>query len=127
MASKSFGVAVTVATNAVGELTDASISGGDVSFIDITNHGSSGGYREFVSGLKDGGTLELAGNYDVSDTGQAYIANNEGAEAAVVVTFADTSTASFSTIIGAYDVTNPLDDKISFSASLKITGEITWA
>lgn len=127
MAEKSFGIAVTVATNAVGELTDVNLTGVDVNMIDITNHGSSGGYKEFLGGLKDGGSLDLSGNFDEADVGQEYIRDNPGVSAAVVVTLSNGDTISFSAICGAYNVSNPLDDKITFSTSLKITGAVTYA
>jgi predicted secreted protein len=126
MAIKSFGVGVTVATNAVGELTDVSVGGGDVNFIEITNHDSSGNWKEFLGGLKDGGTLDLTGNYKVGDVGQAHLFGNLGASAACVVTFSDSSTCSFTAIIGPYNTSNPLDGTVEFTASLKITGAVTY-
>ena len=126
---KGFGVAVTVDSNDIGDLTDASIPGIDTTDIDITTHDSTGGWREFLAGLKDGGTLELTGILDLDDTGQAYLAGNVGGAAvAVVLTFSDTSTASFSAYVKNFNNPgNPLDDKVEFSSSLKITGAVTYA
>ena len=124
---KSYGVAVTVATNAIGGLTDVNVSGTEVNFVDVTTHDSSGGYKEFVGGLKDGGTLDLTGAYNIADTGQVYLRANPGTSAACVVTFSDTSTATFTAIVGGYSTSNPLDDKVEFTASLKITGAVTYA
>jgi len=119
---------VTVATNAIGDLTDASLSGGGTDFIDITNHASSDDAREFVGGLTDFGTLTLSGNYDESDTGQNYLLDNPAASAAIVVTFSDASTYSFTGIIGKMDVDNGgLDDKVTFSCPIKISGKPTTA
>jgi len=123
---KSFGIGVTAATNAVGGLTDVSLPGVEVSIIDITTHDSSGGYKEFTSGLKDAGNLELTGKYDYSDVGQAYLRNNPGVSAAFVVTFSDGTKASFTAIVGGYTTGNPLDDSVEFSCSSKITGAILW-
>jgi predicted secreted protein len=124
---RSFGIGVTVATNAIGGLTDVSLPGVDVSIIDVTSHDSSGGYREFVSGLKDAGNIELTGKYDYSNVGQAYLRNNPGASAAFVVTFSDGTKASFTALVGGYTAGNPLDDSVEFTCSSKITGAITWA
>lgn len=126
---KSFGVTVTVDGNAIGGLTDVSIPEVEVTEIDITSHDSEGGYKEYVGGLKDGGTVTLTGKYNIADTGQAYLADadNQGADAvAVVVTFSDTSTCGFNAIVKGYGATNPLDDAVDFSASLKITGAVTY-
>lgn len=124
---KSFGIGVTVATNAIGGLTDVSLPGVEVSMIDTTTHDSSGGYREYTSGLKDAGSLELTGKYNYSDVGQDYLKDNPGVSAAFVVTFSDGTKASFTAFIGGYSTTNPLDDAVEFSCSCKITGAITWA
>jgi predicted secreted protein len=124
---KSFGIGVTVATNAIGGLTDVGLPGVDVSMIDTTTHDSTGGFREYVSGLKDAGSLELTGKYDYANTGQAHLRTNPGASATFVVTFSDGTKATFTAFIGGYVVTNPLDDSTEFSCSCKITGGITWA
>jgi len=127
MAIKSFGVTVTVNTIAVGGLTDVQPGGVDVTFIDTTAHDSAGGWKEFVGGLTDGGTLELTGNYDVADVGQIELIAERGNVAAVVVTFSDTSTSTFNAVVGGYGLSNPLDDKVEFTCSLKVTGAITIA
>jgi len=127
MAIKSFGVAVTVNTIAIGGLTDVQPGGVDVTFIDVTAHDSAGGWKEFVGGLTDGGTLELTGNYDAADVGQVELIAERGNSAAVVVTFSDSSTSTFSAIVGGYSLSNPLDDKVEFTCSLKVTGSITIA
>lgn len=127
MAIKSYGVGVTVGGNAVGDLTDVSVSGTDVNFVDITTHDSTGGWKEFTSGLKDGGSLDLTGKYKVADTGQAYLFGNPGASASCVVTFSDTSTASFTGIVGGFSTSNPLDDAVEFTCSIKITGAVVYA
>jgi len=124
---KSFGVSVTVATVAIGGLTDVSPGGGDVTFVDTTTHDTAGGWKTYVGGLKDGGTLELTGKYDIADAGQEDLRTGLGTSVAVVVTFSDTSTAEFTGIIGAYNVSNPLDDATEFTCSIKVTGAITYA
>lgn len=127
MASKSFGVAVTVNTIAIGELTDVTPGGVDVNFIDVTAHDSAGGWKEFIGGLTDGGTLELTGNYVEADAGQTELRDERGNVAAVVITFSDATTSTFSAVVGGYNLSNPLDDKIEFTCSLKVTGAITIA
>lgn len=122
---KSFGVGITVATNAVGGVTEINKSGGDVNFIDTTTHDTTGA-REFIGGLLDEGTIEISGRYADDDVGQSYLQDNPGATAAVVITFSDTSSIGFNAVIGAVDITNPLDEEVGFSCSLKISGDVTW-
>lgn len=130
MAIRSFGVAVSVATNDIGDLTEISLPETESADIDVTTHDSANGYREFLGGLKDGGTMTLAGKYDISDTGQAYLrnpANQGGSPVAVVVTFSDSSTASFNAVVKGYGVSNPLDEDVTFTSSLRISGSVTYA
>lgn len=36
--------------------------------LDVTNHGSTGGWKEFIGGLKEGGSITLKLNYDPAET-----------------------------------------------------------
>lgn len=127
MAKKSFGVTVTIGGTAVPGLTDVSISGRDVNNIDVTNHASPDNAREFIGGLIDNGTLELTGNFDLADAGVLTLMGYAGMNKATVVTFSDNTTASFDIVVGVFNVTNPLDDKIEQTVSSKISGAITFA
>ena len=127
MSIKSFGASVAVGSSTVGGLKDINPGGGDVTFVDTTTHDAEDGWKTFVGGLKDGGTLELTGNYDSGDSGQGTLRDGLGTEESCVVTFSDSSTCSFDGIIGAYNVSNPLDDVVEFTCSIKITGPVTYA
>jgi hypothetical protein len=48
-----------------------------------------------------------------------------GTVKSVIITYSDLSTHLFSVVVAPPSITNPLDDKIEFSASLKITGPVT--
>ena len=127
---RSFGVAVSVATINIGGLTDVQLPEVEVTDIDTTTHDSSGGYKEYVGGLKDGGVVTLSGKYDIADTGQVYLrapANQGGAAVAVIVMFSDGSTATFDAVVKGYGITNPLDEDVQFSSSLRISGSVTYA
>lgn len=127
---RSFGVTVSVASNLIGGLKDVQIPEVEVTDIDVTTHDSAGGYRQFLGGLKDGGTVTLSGAYDISNTGQTYLrtaANQGGAPVAVVVTFSDDSTCTFNAVVKGYGTSNPLDEDVTFSSSLKISGAVTYA
>ncbi|GAA5124666.1 hypothetical protein JIN84_12975 [Luteolibacter yonseiensis] len=125
MAKKSFGITVTIGGTAIGGLTDVNITGRDVTAIDVTNHGSTGNAREFLGGLVDNGTLELTGNFEGTHAGITYLEAHLGEVVDAVVTYSDASTHLFKVIVGPPTTSNPLDDKIEFSASFKISGPIT--
>lgn len=123
--TKSFGTSVTVGATAIGGLSDISISGADVPFIDMTTHDSTA--KEFVSGLIDYGTLELSGKLNHADAGQDALRTGTGTSAAFVVTLPNASTISFSAIIGGMSETIPLEGTVDFSISCKITGAKTYS
>lgn len=121
---KSFGAEVYVAGVAINGLTDINISGSEVSNIDTTAHDSSGGFREFVSGLKDGGNLELTGKYNYADAGQEDLRGGLGSTVSVYIILSDNSGFAFNAVLGAFNTSNPLDDSVEFTASARITGEV---
>ena len=123
--TKSFGTSVTVGATAIGGLTDISLSGADVPFIDMTTHDSSA--KEFVSGLIDYGTLELSGKLNNADAGQDALRTGTGDSAAFIVTLPNASTIGFNAIIGGMSETIPLEGTVDFSISCKITGEKTYS
>lgn len=125
MAIRSNGVTVTVAGTAIGGLVEAMLTGIDVNNIDTTTHDDTA--RTFVGGLVDYGSLDLSGKYDITDAGQLYLIANIGSTVTFVVTYADTSTATFSAIIGGFPLSDPLDDTVDFSCSCKVTGAIAVA
>lgn len=126
MAIKSFGATITVGGTAIGGITEFSRSGADRNFIDVTTLTSASGYREFIPGLKDGGTLEISGNFLIADPGQIILRAGSDTVQAVIITLSDATEISFNAFIQPPSEDNPLDDKVGFTASLKITGAITY-
>lgn len=124
-AKKSFGITVSLGGTAIDGLTDVNISGRDVTAIDSTTHGSSGNARTFIGGLIDNGTLELTGNFAGDSAGLTYIEGHLGEVVAAVVTYSDASTHLFNVVVGTPTYDNPLDDKIGWTCSCKISGAIT--
>jgi len=84
----------------------------------------SGGFRTFLSGLKDGGTLEITGKYNYADNGQAEWKAEEGVAHAFYIILSDNSGLAFYAIVGGFQTSNPLDDAVEFTATAKITGEV---
>lgn len=127
---RSFGIQLTVATNAIGGLKSVSIPETEITFIDTTTHDSADRYRTFVGGLRDGGTVQISGNYLIGNTGQAYLRNKDnqgGSPVACTIEFSDGSTAEFNAVVGGYGVENGEDDVVTFTSSLRISGPITYA
>lgn len=113
----------------VGELTSIGGMKLKADVIDVTNHDSADGYKEFIGGLRDAGEFPIEGNFIQDDAGQlALLASfNSGAVESFVVTFSDTSTWAFSGIVTGIEVGKAdLKNQVSFTATLKVTGKPTF-
>lgn len=95
--------------------------------VDTTTLGNGTGFRDFITGLRDGGTLTFEllfskGQYTGfvddfdSDTPQDYQIFFAGAEEGSI---------QFKGLVTDFPVTIPLDDKVSVSVTIKVTGGIT--
>lgn len=119
--------AVVAALNSIGGIEIS------VDTVDVTTHDSTGSYKEYIAGLLDAGEVALTGFFDYADaTGQVAMVADCAARSvkAAVITFpASTGTTwSFNGLITAIKVGDaPTDDGIPFSATIKVTGQPTFA
>ena len=105
--------------------------------IDITTLAASGGYKSFIPGLVDGGSVAIEGFMDTGDAGQNLLLTKLGTQ--FTNQAADAFTITFPTITGAawtfngfiesLDMSGDADDKnaIPFKMSVKVTGQPTFA
>ena len=113
----------------VGMLRSVGEIAPDSEEIDVTTLDSTGGYREYVQGLRDAGEVELTG-FHGSDAGQkalreAYASGDAGA---VEVGFPDGSKATFNAVVKGYTLgAAEVDGAVGFGAVLRITGGVTIA
>jgi len=95
--------------------------------IDVTTLGSTDGYREFIAGFRDPGTITLSMNflrstYEImltdfeSDTAQNY---------EIALSDAENTTLEFEGLVTELPLTVPPDDKITVEVVIKITGAVT--
>lgn len=110
---------------ALAEITN--ISGPELSkdAPDATSNDSSDGYREFIPGLRDAGqvTLEMNFTRDTYDTLLTDYEADTTHEYEIVFADAENTSVNFTGIVTALSITAPLDDKISASATFKISGK----
>ena len=95
--------------------------------IDTTTLDTTGGYRTFITGLRNPGTITLDMNFDrdsyetmkddfESDTLQNY---------EIVLPDADTTTLEFTGLVTEMPLTIPPDDKMTVSVTIQISGQVT--
>jgi len=130
MAKKSLGTKLQIAETTpitVGSLT--SINGLEVSAdtIDVTTLDSTDGYREFIQGFKDGGEVSVEGYLDVATgNGQKEMLDlfDSGEVKPFEIVFPATLNAkwAFNGIVTGFSTGASLEDPLSFSATIKVTG-----
>lgn len=94
--------------------------------IDCTSLDSTGGYREFIAGFRDGGEVTLNMNFTMAswqdfkddfdlDTSVAY---------SIVLGNTEENTFGFDAFITSLGLAVPMDDKVTSDVTLKIDGAI---
>lgn len=107
----------------IAHLTDLSFPDIEVDEIDISSHDSEDDYREFIPGMKDGGAVDIEGNYTSDNAIMDYIDGGEVQE--FMITTASNKTVTFKGFFTSFTVDLPYEDKEAFSASIKVSGKVT--
>jgi predicted secreted protein len=95
--------------------------------IDVTSLDSTGGYREFIGGFKDGGTVQLTMNFIRAslDTMKTDFESDDQQNYEIVLPDAESTTLEFQGLVTELPLEIPPDDKITMTVSIKISGEVT--
>lgn len=123
-----YGMGTTLTVNGLAVANLTSIDGPELTLetVDVTAHDSEGGYREFVPTIRDGGDVNLAGNFTDVEAAEVLLDLLNSADLCdVVITFPTDPevTWTFEAIVTQYKTNSPHDSKIDFSARLKVSGE----
>jgi hypothetical protein len=111
----------TMLTTSVGEILSISWAGIERAAIDVSHMGTTGG-RLFIPGdLYDPG--EITAEMHLDSTNAPLIT---GATAAVTITFPDAHDWSAAAFMTGFEFTDPLEDKMTATATFKPTGSITF-
>jgi predicted secreted protein len=114
----------------IGDLTNISGPSMSADQIDVSSHGSTGIFREFVAGFKDAGEISLEGNLTASGGADDLLdAFKDRRTRNFHINFpvpTATSTArlrwQLAGTVSGVETAVPYDDKVSFSASIRLTG-----
>lgn len=96
-------------------------------FIDVTSLDSTGGYREFITGFRDAGTVSLSMNF-TRDTYDAFKGDFESPDLhyyEICLPDVENTTLEFAGLVTEVPITIPTDDKITADVTIKISGEVT--
>ena len=130
------GKAAVGTTLTVGSLVAevVSVGGPDISrdMIDVSHLTSTSQWKEFVAGLKDGGTVAFDINVTTANLTAIFHAstgliNLAASSSCSIVLAGSMGTISFSGWLQNARVNAPVGDKQSVSCTVKVTGAVTYA
>ena len=102
---------------------------GEASEVDVTRLNETGGYKRFVAGLKDAGTVTIGGFKEAADAGQAKVIelHGSGATADFKITYPDGATAAFSGFVKKFMFAEmAVDAALAWSVDVRISGGVTY-
>jgi predicted secreted protein len=112
----------------VGDITGPALK---VGTMDTTSHSSTGGWREFITTIKEGGQVTFPINYDpaAATHGIAGLLDDfiDGTLKAFTVTFTDTGGTiwDFYAYVIGFIPSMPVEGKLSATVTLLISGAVT--
>lgn len=120
---------------AVAQVIDIAGPSMSADSIDVTNHASASGYREFIPGLKDAGEITLTIQYDPAAAthknaaGGVLYAFEQGSRGNWKLTFPSSPAASwtFPAFVTSFDLKTPLNDQMTADVKFKVAGKPTLA
>lgn len=111
---------------AISEINQITGPGMSRDTIDVTSLDSTGGYREFIAGFRNAGTVQLSMNF----TRSAYELFRTDFESNVVKNYrivlpdAENTSLEFMGLVTELPMTIPADDKITSDVTIQLSGPI---
>jgi len=98
--------------------------------VDVTTHDSTGGWREHLTTVKDGGTVTAVFLYDPDDTHHAAMQTNfaAGTETTFkeVLTTANSAEIDYNGFVTGYEVEpGAIDGRLELTMTIQVTGAVT--
>jgi len=118
----------------IGGITDISAPALTRAEIDVTDMESPDGFMAYIPGLADGGEVSIEFNLypnPASDTNQHVLREDlesgpNGAPTAFTIKFVTGPEMEFNGFVTAFSPALPLEDKMTGSVTVKVSGKPTW-
>lgn len=98
--------------------------------VEITTLDSSGGYKEFINGLKDGGEFTLELYWKKSDAKQVILRNALGSETSlpmkVIWPDSPSTRCAFLGLVTGFTMNTVANEGVKATITIKISGAPTW-
>ena len=110
-----------------------SIGGPEISAeeIDVTSLDSTGGYKEYITGLKDGGSVALEVNWVKSNSQQIAMRDklDSGVETNFRIVFSDSPStqADFAGKVTGFNMAAEPGSQLKANLTVRISGQVTWS
>ena len=113
--------------SAIAEINSITGPGMSRDTIDVTSLDSTGGYREFITGFRNPGTVSLSMNFtrDTFDTMKTDFENDTAQNYEIVLPDDENTTLEFEGLVTELPLSIPPDDKITSDVTIQISGEVT--
>ena len=94
--------------------------------IDVTSLDSTGGYREFITGFRNAGTVVLAMNFTRAtyETMLNDFESNTIQNYQIVLPDAENTGLDFEGLVSELPLTIPADDKVTADVTIQVTGNV---
>lgn len=112
-------------TGAIAQILSIGLPDQKVDDLDVTTMASTNKFREFIPGLKDAGTLKLELLYEKANYQKVQNALG-GTPEVWTITLPDGSTFTCTGYINANSGDSKMEDKITQSVTMKISGQPTF-
>ena len=114
------------AFTAIAEVKNITGPGMSRDFIDASSLDSTGGYREFISGFRDGGELTFSMNFvfDGYNDTKTDFESSTAVDYQIVLPDTGSTTLDFSGYVTALPLNITPDDAVTCDVTIKITGQV---
>ncbi|MFA5655951.1 MAG: phage tail tube protein [Dysgonamonadaceae bacterium] len=95
-------------------------------FIDVTSLDSIGGYREFIAGFRDGGTVTLNMNFTSHTYGimKTDFEDKDSQFYEIVLPDEDSTSFEFEGLVTELPLEIPADDRVTANVTIKVVGKV---
>lgn len=111
--------------DAIAEVTNISGPGMTRDLIEVTSLDSVGGWREFISGFRDGGTVVLSMNYTRAGLDSFFADFESDEKTNYEIILPDGTSLEFEGLVQEFPLTIPTDSQITMEVTIKVTGPPT--
>lgn len=109
----------------IAEVVSVDVLDVSVDDLDVSSHDSSGGWKEYIGGMKDGGELSFELNFDPDVHGSLLDIVGVTRAMRIVMPSATDDSVDFDGHIKSLSASAPHDDKLSATAAIKVSGPVT--